>query len=96
MDKEKVKQWLDKVSDACNVLIKNRACDGLMYSVSCIKEMHFLVTAEELRDMSDAVGCILCVRENYTKEYPYQYYFTYNGVKFLCISKTKIAKREGL
>lgn len=94
MDKEKVKQWLDTVSDACNTLIKNSAFEGLTYSVSCIKEMHCFVTPVELRDMADVVGRILCVRENYTREYPYQYYFTYNGVKFLCISKTKIGKRE--
>lgn len=94
MDKEKVKQWLDAVSDACNTLIKNSAFEGFTYSTSFIKEMNCFVTAEELREMSDAAGRILCIRENYTENYPYCYYFTYNGVKFLCLSKTKISGRK--
>lgn len=90
MDKEKVKQWLDTVSDACNTLIKNSAFEGLTYSVSCIKEMHCFVTPVELRDMADAVGSAI-LEAPFAEDYKYKYSFFYKGIEFFCISKEMLA-----
>ena len=89
MDKEKLKQWLDTVSDACNTLIKNSAFEGLTYSVSCIKEMHCFVTPVELRDMADAVGSAI-LEATFCTEFKYKYSFFYKDIEFMCISRERL------
>lgn len=93
MDKEKVKQWLDTVSDACNVLIDNSYYDKenylLLYSVACVREIHCFVTPEELRDMADVVGSAI-LEAPFCQEYKYKYSFFYNGIEFMCISKERL------
>lgn len=95
MDKEKAKKWLDVISGACNTLINNNGLmDGMTYSISGIREMHLFVSAEELMQIADAVGATIGLLERYTIEYPYQYYFIYNGIKFLCLSKKRLEESE--
>lgn len=94
MDKEKVKQWIDTVSDACNVLIDNSYSDKennlFLYSTTCIREIHCFVTPEELSDMADAVGSAI-LEAPFSKEYKYKYSFFHKGIEFMCISKERLA-----
>lgn len=93
MDKEKVKQWLDTIADACKVLIDNSYSDKennlLLYSTVCIREMHCFVTPEELRDMADAVDSAI-LEAPFCKEYKYKYFFMYKGIEFMCISQERL------
>ena len=90
MDKEKVKQWLDAVSDACNVLIDNQTFAEFIYSVSQVRCMHFFVTPEELRDMADAVDSLI-LEAPFAEDYKYKYSFFHKGIEFFCISKERLA-----
>ena len=90
MEKEKIKEWLDVVSNACNILIGNSNFENIVFSISCIREIHLFISAEELRYIANAVDATVGVWEHYTAKYPYQYYFIYNGIKFLCLSKERL------
>ena len=93
MDKEKVKNWLDTVSDACNVLIDNsyfdRESDLYLYSVARIREIHCFVTPNELRDIADAVGYAI-LEAPFAEDYKYKYSFFYKDIEFMCISKERL------
>lgn len=89
-----VKNWLDNISGACNMLLNNNGLMGMIYSVSCIREMHLFVSANKMKEIADAVDATVGACEHYTTEYPYLYYFFYNGIKFLCLSKVRLEDAE--
>ena len=91
MDKEKVKQRLDNLVLARKIYLENEdLTDELCVCTGTFDEgIHIHLGIEKV---ADVMGFELTESHRYDDDYPYTYYFVYDGVKFFQIGNKKLER----
>ena len=91
MDKEKVKQWLDNLVIARNSYLENAdLTDEICVCAGTFDDgIHIHLGIDKV---ADVMGLDLKEKSFEDNDYPYEYWFVYDGVEFFQISNKKLER----
>lgn len=89
MDKERVKQWLDNLVLSRKIYLENEdLTDEICVCTGTLDDGIHIHSG--INEIADVMGLELKEKIFKDDDYPYTYYFIYDGVKFFQISNRKL------
>lgn len=89
MDKERVRQWLDNLVLSRKIYLENEdLTDGICVCSGTLDEGIHIHSG--INEIADVMALELKEKSFEDDEYPYKYWFVYDGVEFFQISNRKL------